>query len=433
MPTPRLTPAPFQLPIRCPSDAQEACVMEGSLVFVHGTGVREGLDGTLKRVRAGVATAPLSLPPGSVFGPPWGKEHGPADLDVTPVLPESSARTRAAADGEAPEADATDVATWGLLIDDPLLELRLFALEPPAETGIAINEFPAEVELQQLLDDADVATEALTDAGVSEEELRSAIAFVRDSAALVAAAEAVGDASDEKLLDAVSQSVVAAVLRGHRTAVPPKLSPVALSGDRRAAFVDAVYAAVSEAATRPAYTRAIWKMLGPLAVRIGNAKVRENRAKLMDPFSDFIRDVAFYIRRGEDVRKFLATYISDLSANGPVVVVGHSLGGIAMVDLMSGDNAPHVDLLVTVGSQAPYLYLLDSLVSLRPGGNVQPFTPWLNIYSPADFLSFRAAPAFPDADGIVDEEVDAGVPFPESHSAYFSHDKTYSLIEKYWP
>ncbi|MFE4309131.1 hypothetical protein ACFRR6_24140 [Streptomyces sp. NPDC056891] len=408
-------------------------MMEGSLVFVHGTGVREGLEDTLKKVRAGVKTLPLS--PTSVFGPEWGKEIGPADLDVTPILPTSSESTRAAADGEAPDDHATEVAAWGLLIDDPLLELRLLAAAPPAETDLVIDEESAEVELQQLLDDAEVAPTALDAAGVDDEDLRSAIAFVRDSEALLGAVQAVGEASDEELLDSVAQAVVATVLHAQRTAVPPRLSPVALSGEQRAAFVESVYVALSEALTRSFFTRGIWKTLGPLAVRIGNAKVRENRAKIMDPFSDFIRDVAFYIRRGDRVREHLAKFISDLPANGPVVVVGHSLGGIAMVDLMSGDNAPHVDLLVTVGSQAPYLYLLDSLVSMRPDSDppAHPFTPWLNIYSPADFLSFRAAPAFPGVDGIVDEEVDAGVPFPESHSAYWSHEETYSLIGQHWP
>ncbi|MET9540464.1 hypothetical protein ABZY16_23610 [Streptomyces sp. NPDC006553] len=404
--------------------------MEGSLVFVHGTGVREGLENTLEKVRTGMATLPLS--PDSVCGPPWGEELGPDDLDVTPILPESSAITRAAAGGEVPD-DVTDVATWGLLIDDPLIELRLLAVAPPARTGIVVNAEPAAVELRRLLDDAKVAPEALEAAGVKDEELRSAIVFVRDSEPLVGAARAVGKAGDAGLLAAVSRSVVACVLHGQRSAEPPRLTPVALSGEHRTDLVGAVGEAVSGTPTRGFFTQTIWKTLGPLAVRVGNAKARENRAKLMDPFSDFIRDVAFYIRRGEAVREFLATAISDLPANGPVVVVGHSLGGIAMVDLMSGGDAPHVDLLVTVGSQAPYLYLLDSLVSLRPGQDAKPFTPWLNIYSPADFLSFRAAPAFPEVGGIVDEEVDAGVPFPESHSAYWSQKETYSLIGQHWP
>ncbi|MBY8847139.1 hypothetical protein [Streptomyces sp. SP2-10] len=405
--------------------------MQGSLVFVHGTGVREGLQQTLDRVRKG--TSRLGLPSESVSGPPWGQEIGPADLDVTPILPEPSAGTRTAAAFETHESSDTDVATWGLLVDDPLLELRILAVAPSEERGIVVDAQSAEVELQQRMDEAEVTQAALQAAGVTTEELRSAMTFIRDSDALIGAAQAVGDACDGELLEAVSRSVVACILHTQRTTAPPRLSSIAVSGDQRTQLVTALGDALFGAAARPLVTRNLWKAIGPLALRLGTAKGRENRAKFMDPFSDFIRDVAFYLRRGESVRSYLATAISALPSNGPVVVVGHSLGGIAMVDLLSGDNAPHVDLLVTVGSQSPYLYLLDSLESLRPGEDAKPFTPWLNIYSQADFLSFRVAPVFAGVDGIFDEEVDSGVPFPESHSAYWAHDETYDLIGEHWP
>ncbi|MCX4986515.1 hypothetical protein [Streptomyces sp. NBC_00572] len=415
--------------------------MEGSLVFVHGTGVREGVKDTLEKVRTGMEG--LGLPRESVSAPHWGEKVGPADLDVTPILPESSVSTRAAMEVEAPESGESEAATWGLLIEDPLIELRIRAAARPGPADVVLGVVPLQVEVQQRMDGAAVPQGALKAAGVTDEELRSAITSVRDSDVLIGIVRAMDrarnkdepvDANEQKLLlDAVSRSVVAFILRGHRIAVPPKLSPIAISGDERTQFVDAVSDTLSGAPTRGVVTQSLWKVLGPLAVRIGNAKAKEHRAKLMDPFSDFIRDVAFYIRRGEAVREVLATAISDLPPNGPVVVVGHSLGGIAMVDLLSGDDAPHVDLLVTAGSQAPYLYLLDALVSLEPGKNAKPFTPWLNIYSPADFLSFRAAPAFDGVSGIVDRDVDAGVPFPESHSAYWAHAATYALIKDNWP
>ncbi|WP_328946113.1 GPI inositol-deacylase [Streptomyces sp. NBC_00250] len=421
--------------------------MEGSLVFVHGTGVREGAEDTRQRIVDG-----MGMHTKSVTAPPWGQKVGPADLSVTPILPESAAATRAAMGAVAPEGSETEVATWGLLIEDPLIELRVRAAARPERTGTIVGALGPKTEVQQRLDRAEVVEGALKTAGVTVEELRSALTFVRDSEALSGAVRAMVDPRDESkpvdageqqalldagelqaLLDAVSRAAVAFVLQTHRNADPPRLSPIALSGDERTQFVDAVGVALSGTSTRGFFTRSLWKTLGPLAMRFGNSQAMEHRAKLMDPFSDFIRDVAFYIRRGEKVRKVLSDAISELPPNRPVVVVGHSLGGIAMVDLLSGDDAPHVDLLVTVGSQAPYLYLLDALVSLQPGTTAKPFTPWLNIYSPADFLSFRAAPAFADVSGIVDKQVDAGVPFPESHSAYWAHAATYTLIKENWP
>ncbi|HSN86938.1 MAG TPA: hypothetical protein VL025_09280, partial [Thermoanaerobaculia bacterium] len=58
---------------------------------------------------------------------------------------------------------------------------------------------------------------------------------------------------------------------------------------------------------------------------------------------------------------------------------------------------------------------------------------WLNIYNRQDFLSFRATGILAGMAGIRDEEVDPGVPFPESHSAYWYHPPVYDLIRESWP
>ena len=78
---------------------------------------------------------------------------------------------------------------------------------------------------------------------------------------------------------------------------------------------------------------------------------------------------------------------------------------------------------MTVGSQSPLFYAIDSLDSVRrtdDGAKPQPFTPWLNIYDRSDFLSFVAKEVFTGAGGITDAEIASGVPFPASHSAYFN-------------
>ena len=66
---------------------------------------------------------------------------------------------------------------------------------------------------------------------------------------------------------------------------------------------------------------------------------------------------------------------------------------------------------------------------LRP----RPFVPWLNIYDRSDFLSYLAADVFSGQNGIVDEEVRSGVPFPDAHSAYWSRPRTYELLAAFWP
>jgi len=151
--------------------------------------------------------------------------------------------------------------------------------------------------------------------------------------------------------------------------------------------------------------------------------------------ADFLRDVAFYMRRGETIRKEVRKWLAKQSHDEPVVLLGHSLGGIAAVDLLADQKrTERVDLLVTVGSQAPLLYLMDALVHLRPGvSKVEPFTPWLNVYDRNDLLSFCAERVWPNTTGIVDQQVESRLPFPTSHSAYWSLETLYETVAKHWP
>jgi hypothetical protein len=76
---------------------------------------------------------------------------------------------------------------------------------------------------------------------------------------------------------------------------------------------------------------------------------------------------------------------------------------------------------------------MDALDTLRPDGQATPYTPWLNVYDRADLLSFCAARVFPNVGGIVDAQIDAGVPFPAAHSAYWSREELYRLLAEHWP
>ena len=90
---------------------------------------------------------------------------------------------------------------------------------------------------------------------------------------------------------------------------------------------------------------------------------------------------------------------------------------------------PRVRGLITVGSQAPFLYETGALVSLLPNDPLPAhFPPWLNVYDRSDFLSYLAAKVFdPDDEtskarrAIIDFEAISRQPFPQSHSAYFTN------------
>jgi hypothetical protein len=103
------------------------------------------------------------------------------------------------------------------------------------------------------------------------------------------------------------------------------------------------------------------------------------------------------------------------------------LGGIACVDLLVKECLENVALLVTVGSQAPFLYEINALHSLEFGEPLpEHFPVWLNIYDLRDFLSYVGANVFPNK--VQDVLVDSKQPFPRSHSAYWENPATWKAI-----
>jgi pimeloyl-ACP methyl ester carboxylesterase len=140
-----------------------------------------------------------------------------------------------------------------------------------------------------------------------------------------------------------------------------------------------------------------------------------------------VGDVLLYQSRGESIRRRIR---ESMPEKGPVVLLGHSLGGVACVDLLVQAELPQVELLITVGSQAPFFYEMDALPSLQFGHPLPHHFPrWLNVYDPRDFLSYVASPVFTaSARGISDVRVDNRQPFARAHSAYWANPQTWDAI-----
>jgi hypothetical protein len=102
------------------------------------------------------------------------------------------------------------------------------------------------------------------------------------------------------------------------------------------------------------------------------------------------------------------------------------------VDLLVSRHLPAVRLLITVGSQAPYLYELNALPTLEFGQALPPSVPpWVNIYDRRDLLGYAGEGVFPGR--VKDRVVDNRAPFPRSHSAYFGNDDFYSIVNEVLP
>jgi pimeloyl-ACP methyl ester carboxylesterase len=142
-------------------------------------------------------------------------------------------------------------------------------------------------------------------------------------------------------------------------------------------------------------------------------------------------DIAVYLARGEAIRRRIDETVRK-APPGPVSLLGHSLGGIAAVDLLALGQGGRVEQLITVGSQAPFLYEIGALPSLRFGEPLPPSFPnWLNIYDERDLLSYLGAGVFPGR--VRDVAVNSRQPFPWSHSAYWRNPEVYRLIAEALP
>jgi hypothetical protein len=152
--------------------------------------------------------------------------------------------------------------------------------------------------------------------------------------------------------------------------------------------------------------------------------------------AQMLADVIGYGEHRASIQDVLQSELSTAgkAARGlPILPVGLSLGGIALVDLVASWSEAPVEACVTVGSQAPLLYTFDAIPSL-PYDEADPPrlpVPWLNVYDSRDFLSFVAEPLFRRTDGlasVVDLRVQSGRDFPRSHSAYWELPAVWDAI-----
>jgi hypothetical protein len=408
--------------------------MEGTFFFVHGTSVREKdyrktWDTVQKKAQqAGITGVDF-------VGTEWGWNVGvPSErlvADLTHVLPPD---VTARAVGGAPPTDAElEVALWAMLIDDPLFELRLAGQSEPASgDGIVVGGALPDQEAVDRLNGLRAVMPDLTGFGVTPNEVAQAAEAVAVAPELSAAALAVGIADAPALSPVIARAVVATVLAEHRDDAPGDAPAISMDGAARDQLVDLL----SDALTPPASKGVIFNALKKKAIDFAAPRLmalaQKRRHGLSELGTAFFGDVFLYLRRGQEMADFVRRDLTGLKR--PIVAVGHSLGGIILVDLLSRDDHPPVDLLVTAGSQSPVFYAMDALEVLRRGQGVPaPFQPWLNNYSRDDFISFCATRIFPGQPGIRDEEINAGVPFPESHGAYWQHDRVYELIRDAWP
>lgn len=388
--------------------------MKRSVVFVHGTGVREeGYNSTLATVRSELHGI---RPDWDVRGCLWGPEHGAKFIPGDTPIP-----GYAATGGGAREDDRdAAIAEWEVLYRDPGYELRLLGLRPAPGQGMVrgappgkrflttVREYRPSPELLDRLDRhglrADFTT-ALDSVAASPE--------VRDAADTI-------DQNGYGHRHAFAKAVVAATL-----AEAQARGADALAGPARDALVRTLSSELSgRSRALPGRVRQAMKNS---AMRRATRWTVDRRGALSDTLLPKVGDILRYQARGEGVRRLIRRTVEHAPGDR-ITLLGHSLGGVACVDLLAMEPLDRVDQLITVGSQAALLYACGALAGLEHPEELPPHFPtaWLNMHDPWDLLSYTAAEVFKDR--VYEVEVSSGQPFPLAHSAYWANTEFWSAV-----
>ncbi|AGP57985.1 hypothetical protein M271_32830 [Streptomyces rapamycinicus NRRL 5491] len=408
-----------------------------SVVFVHGTGVRaKSYEKSFARVVSGLGRVRAEIRVARCF---WGEEHG-ASLGLGGAsLPVRTKNRGVGGDGALDEDDP--LAVWALLEVDPLAELREFAQaahDGGEETGFApgrVDPWETVADKVRGLTLEPVAPEA-EESGGSLPRLIADLVPHLDAAAGRVADEISGSLGGTSAADGIEPIAARAVyaLAVQRAEGPyGDDEPLAVDGADR----DTVVGALSDqlggtdrsgfvaGAAKGVAVRALNSYLSPLSALAHTFRGGITRGSV--PASG---DILRYQVRGAGVRDAIRAAARDAveSGNGPVVLLAHSLGGIACVDLLAEPDPPAgVELLVTVGSQAPFLYELDALTALRRDEPLPAAFPrWINVYDERDLLGFVGEKVFPGR--VTDLRVNTRQPFPRAHTSYFAHQRLYDLL-----
>ncbi|MGW2317079.1 hypothetical protein [Streptomyces sp. NPDC001680] len=365
----------------------------------------------------------------------WGDDHG-ATLAFSGASVPGLRSGRAGSTDPLTTTPPPDLAVseWQLLLTDPLCELRLLSeiaaddgglgLPGVRASGLGVADRMAALPRRPAADDE--LSELLKSTSL-DDTYASALDAVADSEEFEAACAAASDqATASEVAAATGRAVVAQLLAD-------STESALCTGDERDRLVDIVTSRLGGTG-RGRVGRASSVLLR-LAMRLTTQPALDHwRGTITTGSVPALGDILRYQARGGPLRDSLTRHITAVDA--PTVVVGHSLGGIALFDLLAlavirQESLPHVQLLVTVGSQAPFLHELGALTGLPPSASLPPgFPRWLNIYDRMDLLAYQAKPVFSEAAHVTDHEVASRQPFPVCHSAYWKLDEVYDRIAK---
>lgn len=399
-----------------------------TVLFVHGTGVRRSkYERDFQHVERKLQNR---LPTLKIEPCLWGDAVG-AKLHLQGLsIPHYDVT------GGQVTSEELEIELWGHLYADPLFELRVFAIRSGAKRSMIggvtlgdelddmvrdlenLQKFPQlhmklrKAEIDQVFEQARITVRESIPYREMRQTVSSPMGTYQTAIARAIIAESIALASRQQpevilLYDAILRDelvhLVEVALGYTSTAMGPGEWIVAkLLGTGRA-------------------------IIGRGMATLGTPLIEWRRGAITDATSANAGDILVYQAHGEDIRRYIQMRIDEIEP--PVVLLAHSLGGVACVDLLiENDLRERVKLLITVGSQAPYFYEIGALHSLPFDQGLPEHFPddWVNLYDLSDFLSYIGANVFPKK--VQDIPVKSRQPFPQSHGAYWTNPTTWKTI-----
>jgi hypothetical protein len=169
------------------------------------------------------------------------------------------------------------------------------------------------------------------------------------------------------------------------------------------------------------------------------------REPLNETLGRFFGDIFIYFdgrgdksKPGEISRLILEDFDAAAAAadNEPLIVIGHSLGGVITFDLLSHYRPDiNVDLFVSVGSQVAHFEEIklyrssDKTIKLGAKAPTPPnISHWINVFDKVDVFSYACSDVFDRVD--VDAEYDTKTYVVKSHGEYFKQARFYERLRE---
>ena len=362
------------------------------LVFVHGVATRSGsaADAAEANMRQLFEATVFHDVPLQIYMPRWG--------DLVPKVPAGVYATDGDFESFSVGGDAEDYGV-GTGETTPAAGMSV------GEVAASRPQLALDVVLARLVDDADRQSRRLT-----EEELvvfESAVGAIDSHDAALALTA--GGASDGALI----------------AALEPEAESLSVS-------ISSIRKAVTGVTDR----------IRNLASSLAYGLVRDSVRPAVGLFSG---DVFAYLNDGDlrrDIRSTVGAAIGAAwtarVANEPMVLVGHSMGGVILADMLADPIAAGlpqglaIDCLFTVGSQVGLFQSVGALVGGAPDAGTTMSRPdcvrnWFNVFDPIDPLAFAAEPVFSD---VWDLEFDSITGMASAHTTYFKRPQFYARFGK---